>query len=143
MNATTKTNPDEETIRRLQDMRRANEAIFACVQILSENRINQGSIPSGGFDDVIIGAPMADVDGKVEAGRSYVVFGNADGIDPTVDLATLDGTDGFRIDGFDAMDHFGRSLRGIGDVNNDGIDDFIIGADNEDLPSKSHHQNLH
>jgi hypothetical protein len=47
MSNSTKTNLDEESIRRLQDIRRANEAIFACVQILSENRINQGSIPSG------------------------------------------------------------------------------------------------
>ncbi len=43
----TKTNLNEETIQKLQDMRRANAAIGACVEILRENRINQGSIPSG------------------------------------------------------------------------------------------------
>jgi len=47
MTESTKTNLDEETIRRLQDIRRANEAIRACVQILCEHCSNDGSIPSG------------------------------------------------------------------------------------------------
>ena len=37
----------KETIRRLQDMRRANEAIGACVEILNEHGANGGSIPGG------------------------------------------------------------------------------------------------
>ncbi len=43
----TKTNLTDETIRRLQDMRRANEAICACVEILNEHGSNDGSIPTG------------------------------------------------------------------------------------------------
>ena len=41
----TKTILNEETIQILQEIRRANTAIGACVDILNENRINQGSIP--------------------------------------------------------------------------------------------------
>ena len=37
----------KETIRRLQNMRRANEAIGACVEILNEHGANSGSIPGG------------------------------------------------------------------------------------------------
>lgn len=43
----TKTHLDEETIQKLQDMRRANTAISACVEILNEHGSNAGSIPSG------------------------------------------------------------------------------------------------
>ncbi len=43
----TKTHLSEETIQGLQDMRRANTAIGACAEILSEHISNAGSIPSG------------------------------------------------------------------------------------------------
>ena len=42
---TEKTQFDEETIRTLQDMRRANAAIGACAEILSEHISNAGSLP--------------------------------------------------------------------------------------------------
>ncbi|MDA1164899.1 MAG: integrin alpha, partial [Planctomycetota bacterium] len=45
-----------------------------------------------------------------------------------VDLSTLDGTTGFRLDGIDAYGYSGRSVSSAGDVNGDGIDDLIIGA---------------
>ncbi len=47
MTESTKTNLDEETIRRLQDMRRANEAIATCAEVLCEHGANDGSIPTG------------------------------------------------------------------------------------------------
>ena len=45
-----------------------------------------------------------------------------------MDLNTLNGTDGFRLDGIDAADFSGRSVSSAGDVNGDGFDDLIIGA---------------
>lgn len=45
-----------------------------------------------------------------------------------IDLASLDGTTGFRIDGIGGYDNSGRSVASAGDVNGDGFDDFIIGA---------------
>ncbi len=44
------------------------------------------------------------------------------------DLGTLDGTNGFVLNGVDAGDDSGRSVSSAGDVNGDGIDDLIIGA---------------
>ena len=44
------------------------------------------------------------------------------------DLSTLDGTNGFRLDGIDAEDRSGKSVSSAGDVNGDGFDDVIIGA---------------
>lgn len=44
-----------------------------------------------------------------------------------VDLSNL-GDRGFRIDGIDASDLFGKNVSGAGDVNGDGLADLIIGA---------------
>src|SRR5687768_5793792 len=55
-----------------------------------------GDFNGDGLPDAIIGAPGATaVDGTV-AGAAYVVFGrNAAGFPATLDLGTLDGTNGF------------------------------------------------
>ncbi|SFE39315.1 integrin alpha [Nitrosomonas sp. Nm166] len=86
-----------------------------------------GDVNSDGFDDVIIGAPLTDSNGNY-SGSSYVVFGKATGFDATIDLSSLDGSNGFRLDGETAYDRSGRSVSSAGDVNGDGFDDVIIGA---------------
>jgi hypothetical protein len=45
-----------------------------------------------------------------------------------IDLSTLDGADGFRLDGIDAGDQSGVSVSDAGDVNGDGFADLIVGA---------------
>ncbi|MBE9101024.1 Calx-beta domain-containing protein [Vacuolonema iberomarrocanum] len=47
-------------------------------------------------------------------------------------LADLDGSNGFVINGIDEFDRSGGSVDGIGDINGDGIDDLIIGAASAD-----------
>ena len=91
-----------------------------------------GDVNGDGFDDLIIGANQADPGGRSSAGESYVVFGKSGGFSSAIDLATLDGTTGFRLDGVDAGDQSGRSVSSAGDVNGDGFGDLIIGAE---LPS--------
>ena len=56
------------------------------------------------------------------------MFGRASGFGASLDLATLDGTNGFRLDGIDCYDGSGSSVAGAGDVNGDGFGDLIIGA---------------
>jgi Ca2+-binding RTX toxin-like protein len=84
-----------------------------------------GDVNRDGFDDLIIGAPGSFVD---DTGKSYVVFGQAGGFAPSLELSALDGLNGFVISGIDADDRSGSSVSGAGDVNGDGFADLIIGA---------------
>jgi Ca2+-binding RTX toxin-like protein len=87
-----------------------------------------GDVNGDGRDDLIIGASMADPGGRADAGESYVVFGQTGGFAPSLDLASLDGSNGFLIAGIDGGDGSGVKVSTAGDVNGDGRDDLIIGA---------------
>ena len=87
-----------------------------------------GDVNGDGIDDLVIGARYADANGINKAGRVYVVFGKSSGIAHPLELSTLDGTNGFVINGGTARELSGSSVSGAGDINGDGIDDLIIGA---------------
>jgi len=95
-----------------------------------------GDVNGDGYGDVIIGANGADPDGNSGAGKSYVVFGKSSGFSSSLDLSSLDGSNGFRLDGVDANDWSGRSVSSAGDVNGDGYGDVIIGAYRADPDGK-------
>ncbi len=85
-----------------------------------------GDVNGDGLDDLIVGAYGADPNGD-RSGKSYVVFGKADGT--TVELSAIAaGTGGFAINGETGGDWSGSSVSGAGDVNGDGLDDLIVGA---------------
>ncbi len=82
---------------------------------------NAGDMNGDGFADVIVGGF------KGIYNVSYVVFGQSTGFAATIDLSSLDGDNGFRLDGA-LSSHFGTSVSSAGDINGDGYDDMIVGA---------------
>jgi Ca2+-binding RTX toxin-like protein len=87
-----------------------------------------GDVNGDGMSDLIVGAWRASANGNSLAGAAYVVFGVADGFGASLDLSSLDGTRGFRLDGVGAGDYSGGSVASAGDVNRDGYDDLIVGG---------------
>jgi hypothetical protein len=87
-----------------------------------------GDVNNDGFDDLLIGAFEADAAGnaKIDAGETYLIFGAAS-LPATIDLGSL-GAGGTTIFGAEAGDQSGTSVSAAGDVNDDGFDDFLIGA---------------
>jgi hypothetical protein len=89
-----------------------------------------GDVNDDGLDDLVIGSPF-DSTGGFYAGRAYVVFGKDDNTDP-VSLATVAAggvdADGFVIEPEAADTLVGQSVSAAGDVDGDGFDDVVIGA---------------
>jgi hypothetical protein len=77
-----------------------------------------GDVNNDSYDDVIVGANGNDAGGG-GAGRAYVYSGQTGGL-----LWTFTGAA--------ALDWFGLSVSGAGDVNNDGYADLMVGAINND-----------
>ncbi len=81
-----------------------------------------GDVNGDGFDDLIIGAPQFN-NGEAYEGRAFLYLGSASGPslvpDWTVESDQIHG-------------RLGSSVSGVGDVNGDGFDDVIVGADSFD-----------
>ncbi len=92
-----------------------------------------GDVNGDGLNDVVIGAPFDSAD-EYWAGSSYIIYGQPNNQATNIDLATplVPSSTGFKIDGTDARSWNGWSVSGAGDVNGDGKDDVIVGADGDD-----------
>ena len=93
---------------------------------LGSSAASAGDINGDGYDDLILGAPFADV-GGVGAGQVYVIFGKATAFG-TINVGTMTAATGFTIQGDTTGDEAGFQVSAAGDVNGDGYGDLIIGA---------------
>ncbi|MGD1914823.1 MAG: GC-type dockerin domain-anchored protein [Phycisphaerales bacterium] len=85
-----------------------------------------GDINGDGLDDVAFGTPLWGAPGY--AGATYVVYGRNEDFPPVLDLELLNGNDGVLIRGEDLNSWFGDDVSSAGDVNDDGVNDILIGA---------------
>ena len=84
-----------------------------------------GDVNNDGYDDVIIGSQHHDANGNSNAGAAYLAFGPFTG---ALDLSSANA----KLTGDSAEDFAGRAAAGLGDVNNDGYADIIIGSKKAD-----------
>ncbi|MDX2050548.1 MAG: FG-GAP-like repeat-containing protein, partial [Rickettsiaceae bacterium] len=82
-----------------------------------------GDINKDGYSDMIIGAYGC----SSYAGRAYVIYGGP--ALASINLASLTSSQGFWLQGINTNDYTGGSVSSAGDINKDGYDDMIIGAD--------------
>jgi hypothetical protein len=86
-----------------------------------------GDVNGDDFDDILIGARDND-DGGDNAGQTYLILGKPDGWSMDTDLSNADAS----FWGENEGDRSGTSVAGAGDVNGDGYDDILIGAELND-----------
>jgi hypothetical protein len=76
-----------------------------------------GDVNGDGYDDVVIGAYTHD-NGQTDEGVIFVYLGDSLGLSATPQMIEINS----------ANSQFGYSVASAGDVNNDGYDDIIVGA---------------
>lgn len=97
-----------------------------------------GDINADGIDDVLLGQTMTADD--MRRGQNYVLFGRSGNFPAEFELESLtfdkggDGSAGFVLNGIEPDDMLGHtSGDSAGDVNGDGGDDLIVGAEFADV----------
>ena len=83
-----------------------------------------GDVNGDGFDDIIVGAPVANPSGLVASGAAYVFLGGPTGI-----TASSPADADFTLESKQTEGHMGHAVAGAGDVNHDGFADVVVGAE--------------
>lgn len=81
-----------------------------------------GDLNNDGFDDLFIGLKGG---ASLDSGLLHVIFGTNSALSSPFDVSTLDGTNGFTVEGNSSSDNFAADIT-TGDVNGDQIDDLLL-----------------
>ena len=83
-----------------------------------------GDINGDGISDFVLGSPYSNS----SRGTSYVIFGSFGVFSSPFDLTTLNGLNGFAVQGVAEMGALGKSVSRAGDINGDGVSDLVLAA---------------
>jgi len=86
-----------------------------------------GDLNNDGKDDLVVGARFSSPGNRYRAGTVYVIFGQVSW-PANFNLTTLNGNNGFVMEGLGPNDRLGTSVSTAGDFNGDGKDDLVVGA---------------
>jgi hypothetical protein len=100
-------------------------------------------VTGNGSDDIAMGAPLSDVDGTSNAGRVYVVEGTPppgpedEPVEFFLGVISVDAIgasiSGRQLTGTQPNEEAGTSVADTGDVDGDGLNDFVVGSPGKDL----------
>lgn len=111
------------------DLADADAKLVGAPQDLAGFRLDRaGDLDGDGFGDLVIGAPSNPGFGGTGVGATYVLYGSADRLAGMSSLPAI----AARLVGEEDDDRPGIGLAGAGDLDHDGLDDLIVGADLED-----------
>ncbi|MEO1612231.1 MAG: hypothetical protein AAFU55_07740, partial [Pseudomonadota bacterium] len=90
-----------------------------------------GDVNGDGVDDIAVNSGnVRDFDygtyGQVTGDQVHIIFGSTTGLPASIDLSTLDGTNGFTVTGGVDDFLFGQRVEAAGDFNGDGFDDVAF-----------------
>ena len=95
----------------------------------SGRAVTSGNLNNDGFDDVIIEGVSKGDNSQSAANETYVVFGGSDvGSNGVFELPELDGTNGFLARSISISNDLIKGAATTGDINNDNVDDLIMGV---------------
>lgn len=107
----------------------------------AERVYSVGDLNGDGFSDTAAAMPYAKFGNQMMTGQVLFLFGRPE-MPEVIDIGKIQqgqlvAIDYVLVNGLEAFDTFGASIAGIGDIQNDGFGEVVIGAPTQQLPGDS------
>lgn len=89
--------------------------------------VTAGDVNGDNFDDIIIGAPGGDTNGKTNSGEAYVLYGKSAAFSSPMGAFSINGDNGFIINGVNTGDAVAQKVLSK-DLNGDGNSEIILSS---------------